>query len=99
TKLMYDPRFVRGAVFNAPGIKDSWSWISGKLEHRLAAENSKILSKEFYTNDADSRVTILGHKMQSYAIHKDTVGSLYYYPNTQWEIGRASCREWGESWV
>ena len=84
TKLMYDPRFVRGAVFNAPGIKDSWSWISGKLEHRLAAENSKILSKEFYTNDADSRVTILGHKMQSYAIHKDTVGSLYYYPNTQW---------------
>ena len=84
TKLMYDPRFVRGAVFNAPGIKDSWSWISGKLEHRLAAENSKILSKEFYTNDADSRVTILEHKMQSYAIHKDTVGSLYYYPNTQW---------------
>ena len=84
TKLMYDPRFVRGAVFNAPGIKDSWSWISGKLEHRLAAENSKVLSKEFYTNDADSRVTILGHKMQSYAIHKDTVGSLYYYPNTQW---------------
>ena len=84
TKLMYDPRFVRGAVFNAPGIKDSWSWISGKLEHRLAAKNSKILSKEFYTNDADSRVTILEHKMQSYAIHKDTVGSLYYYPNTQW---------------
>ena len=84
TKLMYDPRFVRGAVFNAPGIKDSWSWISGKLEHKLAAENSKILSKEFYTNDADSRVTILEHKMQSYAIHKDTVGSLYYYPNTQW---------------
>ena len=61
---MYDPRFVRGAVFNAPGIKDSWSWISGKLEHRLAAENSKILSKEFYTNDADSRVTILEHKIQ-----------------------------------
>ncbi|MSE07493.1 DUF2974 domain-containing protein [Lactobacillus salivarius] len=84
TTLMNDDRFVRGAVFNAPGIKDSWSWISGNRVHKLAAENSKKLSNMIYINDADTRNPVTEHKMQAYSIHKDTVGSLYYYPNTKW---------------
>ena len=84
TKLMYDPRFIHGAVFNAPGIRDAWSWISGNLTHRMAATNSTILSRTSYINDADLSNPVYEAKMQSFAIHDDAVGGLFYYPNTKW---------------
>ncbi|WP_169366154.1 YSIRK-type signal peptide-containing protein [Enterococcus columbae] len=76
------------AVFNAPGIKDSWSWISGNLLHRTTTENSLKLTDELsapkINNDADSRFSGEEGFIQPYSINGDTVGGLYYYGNTRW---------------
>lgn len=76
------------AVFNAPGIKDSWSWISGNLFHRTTSANSVKLTDKFaaptISNDEDSRNLSTEGFIQPYGINGDTVAGLYYYGNTRW---------------
>lgn len=76
------------AVFNAPGIKDSWSWISGNLVHRTTSKNSVKLTNRFtaptINNDEDSRYLSTEGFIQPYGINGDTVAGLYYYGNTRW---------------